>query len=296
MYLTVKYDKELNISQIIDKIGNLNAPHIILWYIGTSGLKKWGAEFYRDLLITPILNINEKATLWLVDLTAWGALKNPKISIKKYSNHATTIDNLNNERINCIKSSDIFNKIKSITEQHIINYLEKALSRNFIWQASANIPSNHLNIRDLFENSCCLLSKFYDFTTSKSYSMLQYLEGCLLVEEIIHKTLNKVTDEKEIQIVFALPNDEIKYYQDETNCFEKDLKFIISNLHNKKTNDIKITVTFFSFKYGEFSHQRPYNAPGKTLKKNELTSALGFGNNLISEGGEHVAAVMYPKF
>lgn len=283
MYLKVEYDEGLTTQEVVAKINHFESPQVILWYIGIRGLKELGAQFYRNSLITPIYYQKKSATFWLVDLTAWGALKDSRVAITKCSNHAIKIESLLENRIKCIKSSDIFGKIQAITDSSIIQYFQKALSRNFVWRASADVSNNDISINDLFKNGCCLLSKFSHANANKSYSMLQYLEGCLLVEEIISKFLES-SQERKIELIFALPNDEIRYYRDKMNYFEKDLNFLLTSLHGSKINDLNVTVNFLSFKYGEFAHHRPYNSPGKVLKKNELTAEVLCGNSLFQYG------------
>ena len=110
----------------------------------------------------------------------------------------------------------------------------------------------------------------YGTDAAKSYSTIQYLEAFFLIETIIqqHLTRNPTQD---IQIALALPNDETKYYWDKTQAFQQDLEFFILHRFPHLLEDIKISVTFFPFEYGNALYQRPYNAPGKVYKKSELS-------------------------
>ncbi len=101
--------------------------------------------------------------------------------------------------------------------------------------------------------------------------MLQYLEGCLLVNQIVDQTMHQ-SGQKCIQIFFVLPNDEIKYYQDATDAFAKDIEFLMTQLHDSIMDEIKIIINFAPFQYGDYIHQRPYNDPGSVIKPHELQS------------------------
>ena len=269
--LNVTYNEGLTISQTVDTISRLESPHIVLWYIGTYGLKKAGVDFYRDLLISPVISSNSGASFWLYDLTAWGAFKNSKISITSHSNHCSKIDKLGFPKIKSLKSSDIFNKMQKISNKSIIKYFQEALSRPFIWKNSENFENTHLSVKDLFIKPCQILSRFNDYDVSKGYSMLQYLEAFLLIEEILSKI---IFVQNNIQIVFAIPNDEIKYYRDNVNSFEKDLKIFLFHLYGRALYRMKISINFISFKYGKHEGHRPYNAPGEIIKKLTAGSIL----------------------
>jgi hypothetical protein len=264
----VNYNDVSDISKIISQINDVENPHIVLWYIGTNGLKKSSVAFYRQL-IAPIYTNNFNAIFWLYDLTAWGALKNPNLSIIKRSRHVQKISDMDSNRIKCLTAADIFNKMRLITDQQIINYLGNALSRKFIWQASLNACLSGIMIKTLFKNNCPLLTKYYDYDANRGYSMLQYLEGCLLIDEIVKIVLHPF-NQKDLQIFFVLPNDEIKYYKDETNAFKKDIEFLINHLHNFESNEIKVIINFFPFKYGNLAHERPYHGPERVVSSNEL--------------------------
>lgn len=266
--VVVAYNNMTEISDIVEQINTVKNPHIILWYIGTKGLKKQSVDFHKQI-IDPIYKKNSNARFWLYDLTAWGALKDSNLSISKYSRHITKINMIDRARISCIQSSDIFKKMQEITDERLIEHFQKSLSKDFIWKSSQDFPSSNLRIKDLFANNCPLLTKYYNHDTNHGYSMLQYLEGCLLVDEIVNLTINALEEEC-LKIFFVLPNDEIKYYQDITDYFKRDIEFLIIQRYGAALRNIKIMVNFYSFKYGEFAYHRPYNGAGDSIKPHEL--------------------------
>ncbi len=266
----VKFIDELSTSEVVTAISSLSRPQVVLWYIGPTGLKKAGVEFYRDSLVSPLLNNNSETTFWLVDLTAWSAFRNVRGSIQNASSCCIAIQKFSSRKIRCIKASDIFKKMQTIREQELLEYFEKALDRGFIRKASVNFPKRNILTREIFSSDCPLMTHWYDQDVGKSYSVFQYLEGCLLCEEIFLK-LYQEEARRTTEIVFALPNDELKYYHDNENSFQKDVEFLI----NKRCEElgisgISLNISFFAFKYGSKSEYRPYNAPGKVLKQNSL--------------------------
>ena len=167
------------------------------------------------------------------------------------------IEKLSIPEIHCIRAADIFKKMEAL-DPISIDYFRKALRRSFIHKSSENAPDSHIPLQSIL--NCPVASEWAHKDASKCYSTLQYLEGCLLVEEIVQKSA-----EQEVDILFVLPNDELKYYQDATGAFEQDVAFL---LHH---SDKRVQIQFYSFPYGENEQHRPYNAPGKVYKKNELT-------------------------
>ncbi|MGH2611415.1 MAG: hypothetical protein ACRDFB_00015, partial [Rhabdochlamydiaceae bacterium] len=180
------------------------------------------------------------------------------------------IEKFSDDRIKCIRSAEILKKIQEMSEKDIIDYFKKALRRDFVCQPSKGFPNTNITVREVFLNNCPIMADWYDQDISKSYSIFQYLEGCLLVEKIF-KQLSISKLENNIQIVFALPNDELKYYKDQHDSFQKDIKFLISKrcaAFNIKM--LNLHIKFLAFKYGSQPHHRPYNAEGKVLKKDTL--------------------------
>ncbi|MBI3258992.1 MAG: hypothetical protein HYZ54_05920 [Ignavibacteriae bacterium] len=280
-HVEVEFMDGLSTEQVITSICQLSNPQVIIWYIGCYGLKKAGVQFYKDFLISPVLRQSVKATFWLVDLTAWGAFKNLQCSIRNFNSCCNEIERFLDKQIKCIKSAKIFKKIQEISEKDLVDYFRRALHRRFISKASKHFPNKNICIKEIFSDNCPILSDWYNHDANKSYSILQYLEGCLLVDEIfMEQAANReVTD---IQIVFALPNDEIKYYRDKKNSFQKDIRFLISKRHEiLNIKNIRLQVKFLAFKYGFQPHERPYNASGKVLKNDQLSyeDVVGYARN-----------------
>lgn len=277
----VEFADGLSIEQVTATISKLSNPQVIVWYIGCYGLKKAGVQFYKNFLISPVVKQNTEATFWLVDLTAWGAFKNSKCSIHSSNSCCESIEGFGDKKIKCIKSAAVFRKIEKIAEHDLIDYFKKALQRSFISRISKKFPNKNILVKEILSSNCQIASDWHNHDTNKSYSVFQYLEGCLLVEEIfMQEALNKGA--ADIQIVFALPNDEIKYYRDKGHSFQKDIAFLISKrCTTLNIKNIHLQIKFLAFKYGSQLHDRPYNAPGKTLKNGTLSyeDVVGYMKN-----------------
>lgn len=277
--VTVDFIDGLTLDKAIEKISKIADPQIILWYVGCYGLKEKGVSFYRDSLISTLLSLNRSFSFWLVDLTAWGAFHNIQCSIDNTNSCCEKLENFLDGQFQCIKSAEFFKYIQELSDLEIINYFKRALRRKFISEASKFFLDKNILVSQIFNGSSLLMSDFLHQDTSKAYSVFQYFEGCWLVDQIFSRIAQKDTD-KEIQLVFALPNDEIKYYRDKDDSFEKDLTFLISKrCEELKINSLKIKITFISFPYGLNASQRPYNARGKSLKPSQISLESVCGEN-----------------
>ncbi len=261
----VEFKKNLTANDIINQIIQIKNPQIIFWYIGYNGLKKESVNFYKNIFINPILKQNYNSYFWLIDLTAWKAFKDSSTSITEISSHCEYLENFSNQ-IKCLKSADIFKIMQTITDKNIINYFKKYLKKSFIKKMSEKFSLKKILVREIFFNNCPIMSDFYDYDAAKAYSTFQYFEGCLLVKEIFLKTY-KNTNSKKLQIIFILPNDELNYYKDNDDSFQKDINFILQEYFEKYDT---LKIIFYSFSYGTEIYHRPYNAPGTVIKKNNL--------------------------
>jgi hypothetical protein len=290
LYIRVGFSEALSTEQVVDRINLLPNPQVIVWYIGCRGLREEGMRFYGESLFSPVLQQNTEAVFWLVDLTAWGAFSDSRRSVEEVSRWCKSIEELSNKHIKCIRSAEIFKKMQSLQDGDIAMYFRQALRRAFISEVSKGFPSINIRVKEVF--GCCpVMTDLLDCDLSKAYSVLQYFEACLLVDEIIAQRL--LIGEREINVAFALPNDEFKYYSDESHAFRKDIEFLVrKRCESLGISEIVLSVNFFSFSYGSHSGCRPYNAPGRTFKSRALTySKLIYRQRKIArvQRGEHAA-------
>lgn len=251
--------------EVVQKIGELVDPHVVLWYIGTYGLKKEAVSFYQKSIISPIIAENQNASFILVDLTAWGALRSANLRITQSSRHVKTINSLKDRHIECFASSEFFRKIQDIQCPKILNYFLIALRRPFIRQSSLDAKTVGFTTRSVFSGNCSILKEYMDVDASRIYSILQYLEGLFLIEKILQNFTKEI-----INIAFALPNDELKYYRDENDSFQEDLIVFLEARSLLLERPRQVNVYFYSYPYGVSFRCRPYNSPGKVLKNVDL--------------------------
>jgi hypothetical protein len=160
--------------------------------------------------------------------------------------------------------------MQKITDVEIIEYFRGSLEKNFIQHASKDFPDKNIRVADIFAKPCPIMVDRFDQDVSKAYSGFQYLEGCLLVEEIFMRLLERKPGD--FQIVFALPNDELKYYKDSLDSFQKDVQFLISKrCEFLNISNVYLQIQFLAFQYGTAGHHRPYNAPGPVFKANRFS-------------------------
>src|SRR5207237_6052415 len=126
---------------------------VILWYIGHKGLKESCVKFYQENVLSHFLNNvnmpNRPPTFWLVDLTAWGAFTNTKLSIYNANSCCDFIEQLSNPHIKCISSSTIFEKMLKLHPLGV-EYFEKELQREFLKNASMAFPTRGITIKEIF--------------------------------------------------------------------------------------------------------------------------------------------------
>lgn len=268
-FVFVSFEEELTTDEVVEKLSSCINPNIILWYIGCYGLREQGVKFYKDKIISPILNRNQGAIFSLVDLTAWSAFRDARISLDKANSCSTVLESFNFIRIQCIRSSEIFKRLKEIDDPDILEYFSTALCREFILASSAMVEDSEITIGKIFSKNCKIIADRYEQDANKCYSLLQYMEGCLLIEKIYTKMANKFDGDLEIR--FVLPNDEWKYYKDDKNSFARDVQFLLSKTCSKLNAAVsRVNVKFLCFKYGSKICERPYNARGKVIKSSNL--------------------------
>lgn len=267
------FETNVNYTQVTAKmlaqeIAKINNPQVIFWYIGAYGLREDGVKYYRKDL-TKLLG--SSATCQLYDLTAWAPFssKESDNSIQSFNQNADLINQFAIPQIQCIKSCDFFNwliRSKEIEKKELQKILQK---RSFIYRASESYTDNQRTIGEIFKWQCPPLADLYEQKSSKCYSAIQYMEGIYLVKSLTKKALEKDPDSKEINLVFALPNDEDRYYRDQDNSFAEDIKALLQEDFGNQLKNKKVNVTFLTFGYTNQPSSRPYNAGLQNIEKLE---------------------------
>lgn len=281
--VSVNFIEGLSTERVIERVAGSKNPQIILWYIGCHGLKEESVRYYKDSIISPILSLNGSSTFWLVDLTAWGAFHNLKGSVQNKNHCCEKLEKFLDGQIKCIRSSEYFKYIQKIDDLKTISYFKRALRRDFIAKSSQSFEDKNILVHQILNDKSQIMSDFFQMDVSKAYSAFQYFEGCWIVDQIFSRIAEKDI-ENEIELIFALPNDEVKYYKDQENSFENDLTFLIKK-RCKELNilKIKLNVAFISVSYGSSMSQRPYNVRGKSLNSSQLSIESVCGDVLSNQ-------------
>jgi len=266
-FCQVKYWGELSWDAIHQNVGHLVKPEVILWYAGAYGLKENATAYYRHH-IAKMMEATNNCRVNLFDLAAWGAFRNVS-SIESRNKSAIQINQWGLSRLRCIHSADIFKNFL-IEEPGTRAFItDTVLRRDFIFKSSLGFKENHLTIGDVFKRNCPILEPLYDLDTAKAYSPIQYLEGLFLIESLVKERLSEQSD---INIVFVLPNDEPKYYRDDSGSFESDVQtFLMERCRDAIAGfKYKIHIHFMNFSFGNGTSDRPYNDGTKTVQKVSL--------------------------
>ena len=64
-------------------------------------------------------------------------------------------------------------------EKDLVSYFRKSLQQDFIHDSSKNFPNVNVRVAEIFSDNCPVMTNWYDYDVSKTYSVFQYLEGCL---------------------------------------------------------------------------------------------------------------------
>lgn len=266
--LKIVFKENLSREGLIDEISKIPKPQVMLWYFGVDGLKKEGVNFYKKNL-SKILNLSNEATCSLYDLTAWGALKNRSVEITAFNTNALSINQFQISRLACVLSCEFFGWLKKEEDPAIVSYINNViLKREFIFKGSEDYNAGEIKVGEIFQNSCPLINNILERDSIKSYSALQYIEGCYLVLRMVESQI----DNAEINLVFALPNNENDYYQDEEKSFKKDVTALLQEKFKERLKNKRVNLFFLAFKFGKTSIGRPNNKRPYTAGRENITT------------------------
>ncbi len=273
--VNVIYKTKLRREQLIEAIRGCENPQVIFWYIGTYGLREQGVKYYRKDLSKILQTSNAECQLY--DLTAWApfSVKSSDGTVQDFNKNADLINQFAIPRIRCLKSCDYFKWLCNLNLNSKLEDLKKVLKeRNFIFKASQDFPDAKRTIGDIFQKQCPLLEELYEQDCAKYYSTLQYIEGIYLIETIVQQALSQNAEQKTINLIFALPNQEANYYFDEENSFMKDVKAVLQDEYQALLKGKTVNVMFYSFMFGDGVRNRPYNAGPTNIEKLQQASDI----------------------
>jgi len=254
--MEIHFESGLDKNSLSNQLNQLDDNSVIVfWYVGPKGLTTECAKYYQKLFRT-ITNPHPKIMLY--DLTAWKALFDTDHSISRSYNELDCIEEMTNSRMLSLKSKDFFDWLVSQTDGPIKNFLNLLFGNEKLFLASEHYPNTGIKFSSLKEFDNFSDYPIYDRDTGKSYSCLQYIEMLYLIEKLISMNFK--------EIYFALPNDELKYYDIADNNFIQDFCTFLLCVNNNIPVDLSSTkVSICAFKFGTKQHHRPYNMGNKLL-------------------------------
>jgi ribosomal-protein-alanine N-acetyltransferase len=252
------------------EIKQTHHQQIVMWYVGTNGLKEESVVFHREKVIGPIYQEMSDAEFWLMDLTGWGAFKDLKKSYNKKSSFCKKIAELHSERLHCISAADVFSELLSLSDTETVNQIRSCCLNSRIFKKSKSFEDRGFTVKDVFGERCLALDELMKLDIAKAYAPIQYLEGIILVSMIVNQCIIEHTT-KSIHITFVLPNDEYEYYAIGRNQFQKDVEAFLLSSINARLSVPNIDITFISYKYGSIQQDRPYNCANKTVNIRRLS-------------------------
>ena len=242
----VQFHNEVPREELWERIKSYESPKVIFWYIGSHGLKSEGVQYHRKDLSVCTQN---GAECILFDLTAWGALTDKKCRLNGSNQNVDRINSFGIQQIKAISSNHFFAWMETHRDPY---FSEVILNRSFVYEKSTHFRPNGIKLGELLENK--LFQPLLEKDTAQCYSMLQYLEAIYLVEKLVV--------EGGSNIIFALPNDEWKYYFDTNRSFETDIKHHLQEIGVERP----IRIEFCTFLYGDDLTKRPYLEGKKVIK------------------------------
>lgn len=251
--------------QLAEEIKGLTNPQVITWFLGRKGLRKDWFLYCRDNLINTVRKVAKSSTFFLYNLGKWSNLKSTSIDKKTPTGSKVVkrINSLSCSDIICLDSALYFRFLKECNSLEMVKYANDDMwNRKFIWMKSASFTASGVSIEDSLGKSP-LLQAIGNKDVNNAYSGLQYMEGYFLVQEILRRNIS--TESDELDLVFLLPNDEYRYYYDESRSFEKDVCEMLMKQEDILLNS-KISITFIPFQWGKSLNERPYLSDGMPVK------------------------------
>jgi hypothetical protein len=269
--VSVLFRKNLSRQELIQAIAQVQKPQVIFWYIGEYGLREQGVNYYKKDL-KKILETDNQSTCVLYDLTAWAALKDKTKSLYDSNSNMERISQFGISGLKTLKSNDFFEWLEKENNPKTVSYFQDVvLKRPFIFKASQGFPNTNIKIGEVFKKGCPILTPHFERDCGKSYSALQYLEGYYLISQLVEEGISQGLSE--INLIFALPNDEWKYYEDKDNSLMQDVSSLTKEKLCEKTKNLKVNILFYTFNFTQDSRSRPYNAGSKnidTIQKSQI--------------------------
>lgn len=249
----------LSPEEVVDSLASIEGElDVYSWYEGPIIITKVGAQFLKEKIFEPLYNCKSDAKIFLYSLEAWNFQKSVN-AMNETTPKGVKLNNINKVFIECIYASSFFKFCTQFDQDsslyRLVNKL--LLKKQYLIKLSEDRKPRGKTIEDLFEKQLTLIDCIKEWDVSKSYSLLQYLEGYYLIREAIRRGLEQ--NKQKIQVAFVLPNDEAKYYQD----LPADIEKMLQAEFGEKLNGLELNIYFKFYEYTSTPRSRPYLGPYK---------------------------------
>lgn len=227
---------------------------VICWYEGTRGLPVKGAEFYEKEFFVPLYARRQDIRFKLYSLLGWDFKTTKNVSRIPPSRLGASIDQIGNAAFNSMPASSFFRSCLTDNPQDtLFQFASETLVNRKLQQLSDNRPKANVTVRKFFDERNSVFDGIGMKDANAAYSIMQNTEGYALIRDAVQRGLSE--KKKKIKAVFALPNDEGKYYLD---YFPAKVEKMLRREFGDRLKNVEIDISFRFFAYGNGPEDRPY--------------------------------------
>ena len=247
-------DEPRSPEKIVHQLSSIDGPvDVYFWFEGSQCLPQSGAIFMKEQFFEPLYQLKPNAKLCLYSLKAW-SFEKTITTMPSSTSLGEAINRINTAAVECIYSSLFFQYCRQAAKiEGFYAFINDELPKKaWLFQLSNAQRKCGTTVGAFFDGQSSLFDCIKEMDLSSAYSLMQYVEGYYLIRESVRKGLEK--RQQKIEIAFALPNDESKYYRD----LPQDIEQMLQLDFGKDLANIEINIRFQVFQYGESLASRPY--------------------------------------
>jgi hypothetical protein len=247
-------------SEVMLEIKAIEGPvDVYTWYEGPSGLTSKGALFIRDEIVQPLTLDKRDVKICLYSLKGWDFFRNVG-SMDATTPLGDQVNRINNVAVHCFFAASFFQYCSDRDQyESVYDFVcEELPKKGWLLALSSDQLESGKKVYDFFDSKPSLFDCIREMDVKKAYSLMQYIEGYYLVRE-------------KVEVFFALPNDEIKYYEDD---FVKDVQKMLALDFREVIESVEVNVKIRCFNYGDSLRARPYIDRGKKIKPKDILDYL----------------------
>lgn len=246
------------------------------WYEGAgqgNALSVKGAKFARNLLSPLIGRLGQNLRLYLYSLKPW-SFNHKATELPLTSKLQDRINELLGASgiVKTLSAAKFFTRFcfEGGKDPALQKYVEHC-NRDYGWlnDLSRGFREKKVSVSTFFDGQPNLFECVQTADVESKYALMQNVEGYFLIERAVNKELK--AGNRQINIVFLLPNDEGKYYRN----FPQDLRGLLSDRFGSAIDGTDIDVRFVNFQYSDSA--RPYLPSSKedrAVKASEIKDYL----------------------